>query len=44
MEIHQNMAFTSLDEDDVFMLPYNLKTKEAPTRKILTIKTLELHR
>lgn len=26
------------------MLPYYLKPKEAPTRKILTISTLQLHR
>ena len=32
------------DADSLMMLPYYLKPKEAPSRKILTISTLQLHR
>ena len=32
------------DSESLYMLPYYLKPKEEPTRKILTISTLQLHR
>ena len=45
MELHQSMAFNSLDEDSVFMHSFKLRrSQEPPTRNILTISTLQLHR
>ena len=32
------------DADSQFMLPYYLKPRETPSRKILTISTVQLHR
>ena len=32
------------DSESLYMLPYYLKPKEEPQRKILTISTLQLHR
>ena len=45
MELHQSMAFNSMDEDSVFMHSFRLRrSQEPPTRNILTISTLQLHR
>ena len=45
-DLSHNSPFSkSLDDSEsLYMLPYYLKPKEEPTRKILTISTLQLHR
>ena len=45
-DLSRNSPFSkSLDDSEsLYMLPYYLKPKEEPTRKILTISTLQLHR
>lgn len=41
---HSEFSRSLDDSESLFMLPYYLKPKEAPVRKILTISTLQLHR
>ena len=44
-DLHQSMAFSSIDEDNVYMQSYHLgRHKKPPARNILTISTLQLHR
>ena len=44
-DLHQSMAFSSMDEDNVYMQSYHLgRHKKPPARNILTISTLQLHR